>query len=277
MRPPAASSGRTSVGEQRPSSGLRQSWETLIVTRSRNGRAPAVAPQERAYSARRRGRASRRSADPSLHLAALVLQQVDRGTGRPAAQKSGYSSGGGRGRRRLARSHRGGHLVEPVDGVRQAGLGDRARHPVDGAGRSSCDEHVPPAARHRAGPVEPVAAHAGQDDEDEVGGRTAARRRRSSGPRAGAARPPGSSSLRRTRRPRRGAGACRRARAAPRRGEGVPSDASRTPSRDARSSRCRERSGEARRHVLDDDRARPDPRRQGGSTGQRGGPRWSRR
>ena len=64
---------------------------------------------------------------------------------------------------------RGGQVVEGQDGVGEAGLGDGARHAVDGAGGLGLDEHA--AARRaldRAGAVEAVLAHAGEHDEQEA-------------------------------------------------------------------------------------------------------------
>ena len=50
---------------------------------------------------------------------------------------------------------RGGQLVEAVDAVGEAGLGDRARHAVDGAGRLLLDEDAAAVGAHRAAPATP--------------------------------------------------------------------------------------------------------------------------
>ena len=74
---------------------------------------------------------------------------------------------------------RGGQLVERQDLVGQAGLGDRARHAVDGAGGLGLDEDAAAGGLDGAGAVEAVLAHAGQHDQQQARAVDARRRRRS--------------------------------------------------------------------------------------------------
>ena len=60
------------------------------------------------------------------------------------------------------------HLVERQHGVGQAGLGDRAVHPVDGAGGLVLDEHAATGLAHLARAVERVAAQARQHAEHDA-------------------------------------------------------------------------------------------------------------
>ena len=163
-----ASSGRTCARERVHCSGWRQSCETLIVTRSRNASSSAgsalqpreVVGQVRGAAARRRrsgcgapsgarlywSRSTPQSRRNALAEARVVVGRDGAAGGCGARERS---SGGS------AASSRRPSVGRAVERrlVGEAGLRDRARHAVDGAGRLGLDEDRPPAALDGLGAV----------------------------------------------------------------------------------------------------------------------------
>ena len=123
---PGASSGRIVRSSTVHCSGLRQSCETLIVTRSRNSSTSVLVALEHAQVLGQLGQPARvgERADAALHLPALVLQQVDacRGGGRPRRSRRSRRRCVGKAlmRRPPGRSRRAGRRARRTTSARPA-------------------------------------------------------------------------------------------------------------------------------------------------------------
>ena len=159
-------------------SSWRHRCETLIVTRSRKASSSSGSRRSRwPYSARsgvpRRAVQVRTRRSIWLRLYwPRSTPQSERTSSQSATKSSALrpatETGGGAGERHAPASRaiaRGARAAAGLVG--QAGLGDRARHAVDDAGRLGLGQHAATGGLDGAGALEPVLAHAGQDDQDQ--------------------------------------------------------------------------------------------------------------